>query len=84
MEWISVKDRLPEEEKVVITCRYDGTIETKYYIAQRKPHCGGWYPGGTPFDNITHLLYSVFTTTLIESLLIIINALSQYFDSFTC
>ena len=54
MEWISVKDKLPEEDKNVLVRGTSGWIEVKHYVIQRGDYAGGWYPGGCPISNTSH------------------------------
>jgi hypothetical protein len=47
-EWISVKDRLPEDASTVLAIDSDGTISSAYYV-------GRWHSGGDlDEDAVTH------------------------------
>ena len=37
-EWISVKDRLPEENVPVLICTQEGAIWMAEYLEERRPH----------------------------------------------
>lgn len=50
-KWISVKDRLPEEEKEVL-CYLGNSIAKLMVVAFRR--CGEWYFDGWPCPTVTH------------------------------
>ncbi len=50
MEWVSVKDRLPEADQKVLVFSGGQYFEVKYYI----PRKDAWYPGGLPIGNSSH------------------------------
>lgn len=51
MEWISVKDRLPEYMRPVIVCRKGGKVEQGY-----KDVGNWWKVYGTRTKNVTHCM----------------------------
>jgi len=68
MEWISVKDRLPEEdERVIVWIKYDGedhfewtdseldSPDNPYYIEPNSKR--GWLMGSAKYYKITHWAY---------------------------
>ena len=48
-DWISVKDRLPEDEQPVLVLACSRWMDVLHYVAGK-----GWYPGGLPICNSTH------------------------------
>jgi hypothetical protein len=51
MEWVSVKERKPADNRNVLTCDATGTVEMGWY----EERTGNWFAGGElPEYRITH------------------------------
>lgn len=53
-EWISVEDRLPDENIDVLVLAKSGWMGVRFYRLDDGVHAWGWYPGGLPIGNSSH------------------------------
>jgi hypothetical protein len=56
-QWISVKDRLPEEFNDYIAFGYEPTIPARHFLAEYEPKTGRWYERDHDWDLTDTILY---------------------------
>ena len=53
-KWISVEDRLPEDDQDVLVCVNKNTIDTGYCSFGYDPSVRNWYAYASVSNNVTH------------------------------